>query len=135
MTASATAVPVKDEALIAAWRRFTIARATLSVLPDEPCEPGQTDSPAALAQYAIMDPAEDFIVKAQAESIRGVEIKLWLSIARNINRNEVDTLCALREDERHFREGDHELDWIEKIIFSAIQGLRELQEADRRAEA
>jgi len=123
---------VKDEALIAAWRRFKIARATYSALPhDEPCAEGETDSPAALEQIAIFEAAEQEIIATVPETDRGIEIKLWLALATNIDQSEIDILCAIREDERHFREDEHGLDWTDKIVFSAIQGLRELQAAEK----
>lgn len=123
---------VKDAALIAAWRRFKIARATYSVLPhDEPCAEGETDTPDALAQIAIFEAAEREIFEATPQSDRGIEIKLWLALATDIDNNEIDILCAIREDERHFREDDHGLDWTGKTIFAAIQGLRLLQAAEK----
>lgn len=138
MNASATfaadtsAEPVPDAALIAAWRRYRIARATYSVLPhDEPCVPGEAETAAALEQIAIFEAAEQEILAASAEGDRGIEIKLWLALATNINQSEIDILSAIREDERHFREDENGLDWTDKIVFSAIQGLRELQAAEK----
>lgn len=115
-----------DAALIAAWERYTVARAVFSVLPVGECAEGEHHTPAELEQLAIIEPAEKEIAAALPTTLRGLEIKLWFALAQNINQSEVDVLCALREAERHFRESG-ELDWCDKIVFTTIQALRAQQ--------
>jgi len=119
-----------DDQIVAAWRRYATARATMSVLPHAPCPPGKATTPAEDEQTDIMDAAEAVIRDGLASTVRGVEIKLWLMLHDHAD-NEPSALMAVREDLKWCDE-DGSYNGFDRHIIPALRSIRAMVERPAR---
>jgi hypothetical protein len=120
ITAASPAKP--DAAILDAWERHTVARATYEALRSSE-KPGEEYTPAELAQWAIIDATEDAIRRDTASTTQGVEVQLWVALGHMLMKRE-ECEAALRGDLAYLEQRDLELDWTERLILSAIRSLR-----------
>jgi hypothetical protein len=119
--------PAPDAAILNAWERRTAAYARYNALPsDVRADPtfsfadGMTD--AERREWAIIDEAEADIVEAVATTPAGVAAQLWTALSHIVTeRRHVE--AVQRGDLVAMIAFNHELDWNEKLIVSALRSL------------
>lgn len=111
-----------DAAIISAWDRRAAAFLTVRELPDEPAI-GGGETPEQKAQWDIIDAAEAEIRNAVACTPRGAEIQLWTAATHSFDSAEDEEPCY-RGDLDYFVDKGDALDWMERLMVSALRSLR-----------
>lgn len=120
--APAVAASGSDADIIAAWDQHNVARQRFDNLPASD-KPRVEYTPEESAMLKIMDDTEAVIQSTIATTPRGAEIKLWLALTHQLDSDE-ECEAAARCDLEWFNRNDKKLDWIDRLIVSAIRSLR-----------
>lgn len=116
-----------DQAIIAAWGRYRVARVIFSVLPSSgPTQPGTDYTVAEYEQVEALERAGAVISQGIATSLEALECKAWFALSQFIDEPEDFILSALREDHLYF-EGVFRMDWQAQIAFTTVQSVRAMR--------
>ena len=113
-----------DAVIEQAWEARRAAYERYNALPFSD-EPDEAQTPEELAQWAIIDKAEETIRAAIAETPRGAAIQLWTALQHGITDRE-DEAAVLRRDLEWFKD-DEGQDWTLRLILSALRSLKAME--------
>lgn len=102
-----------------AWQRIKDARAEYNSAPYD-------DEAAEEKHWQIVDAAEATIRETEGNTARSAEVKIWLALLHSLNTRQ-DDADAMREDCAAFSARELELDWIPRLMLSAIRDLRTVE--------
>ena len=115
-----------DTLIEQAWNARRAAYDRYNALPFSE-EPGETLTPQEIAEWAIIDAAEEAIRSTIANTPRGAATKLWIAVQHAIT-DRPDEAAVLRRDLQWFADDDGQ-DWTVRLILSAIRSLEAMEVA------
>ena len=115
-----------DILLEQAWNTRRAAYDRYNALPFSE-EPGETLTPQELAEWAIIDAAEEAIRANAASTPRGAATKLWIAVQHAIT-DRPDEAAVLRRDLQWFAD-DEGQDWTVRLILAALRSLAAMEAA------